>query len=85
MASQLAERVSEFKTEPTRAKGTRCWFQDLKGKLTESQLFDLLEALNLDSGVQHTAISRVLRRWGHTVQPNQVMRHRNGDCKCTDE
>lgn len=54
----------------------------LLDRLTEPDKSELLEAL-ADPGVEHTALSRVLKKRDLLVISGQnVGRHRRGDCQC---
>lgn len=60
--------------------GTLCWVEKLRQQ--QPELIEELEELLADESITGSSISRAVSATGFKVGPNQVTRHRRGDCRC---
>lgn len=73
--------LSEFLSEQTGYRGPTCTVAAILAQL-DPQKAASLEAALASSLIQHTAIAKTLKKWGYTLDPSGVSRHRHGGCRC---
>ena len=72
--------LGEFFAEQPKP-GPRCPIALALPNLDPQRAASLAAAL-VEPKLQHTAISRTLKKWGHDIGPQSVQRHRNNGCAC---
>lgn len=71
--------LSEFEAAQTRVGGT-CSIKTLLALLDDEHRAKLEAAMA--STYQHSAVARVLKKWGHNMHSDAISRHRRGQCAC---
>ena len=85
-ASKPEGDISEFLAEQTGPrKVVGCTIGLTLEELDEkapARAADLRKALDPKSGVQHSTIERILRKWGYKTTEGTIGRHRRDQCRC---